>query len=229
MGRSKYRPWLDLPDDASILPRSVEDRIRSGYPAFERLPTGGDWFRGRLESVRVRVSTLFERDGELRVRYFSIAENGEYSLSFRDFMLIFALTAGQPNRTVMDGITPAKMLADAGLTDNDLYHMTLAVESGHGRWLGIYRHLGITIPPAGARGCCPLCAQSKNDHASQMNFRRDLREDAGYGMCHCLWCGQHSGIDLIAGSLGLTLDEAATAVLGVTGQQEPEAVRHAQR
>ncbi|SMG61813.1 hypothetical protein [Cedecea sp. NFIX57] len=228
MGRSKYHPWQDLPDDARLLPHSVADRIRFGYPAFERLPACGDWFRGRLDRVRVRVSALSERGDELRVSYFDTERNDHFSLPFSTFLLVNTFVAGRPARTLADEITPAGMLAGAGLTRNDIYRMALAVEVGHGRWRGIYRQLGIAVPQKHQWGYCPVCQQRHDERPTRMQFRSDPREDPGYGICHCIMCGQHAGLDLIAGATGLSLSAAASRVLAVTGDRQPEVTDHAQ-
>ncbi|MGO2143927.1 MAG: hypothetical protein ACTH4K_10325 [Serratia bockelmannii] len=226
MSRARYQPWNDLPEDGEMFATDMEDRIRFGYPAFNRLPAPGDWFSRRWTKTRTLVIRLAEREDELRVFFHDTARKTDYSLTLSEFMNNHTLTLGDICHTVADGYTPAELLSARRLSSNAIYRMTLATEQGYGRWLGIYRRLGLVIPQKHQWGFCPVCRQREN-RPEIKKFRLDPREDTARGICHCVWCGQHSGIELISAARGVSLDEAAVLVLSITGERLPE-VRHAQ-
>lgn len=78
-----------------------------------------------------------------------------------------------------------------------------------GRWLSIFRGLGIYLREDGRHGPCPSCG-------GEDRFRLD-RDSAERGSYYCSQCGPGDGISLIRKVLGVDFKEAMAAVGGVVG------------
>lgn len=91
-----------------------------------------------------------------------------------------------------------------------------------GRWLGIFRSLGIDVREDGKHGPCPMC--SSGDKKSD-RFRLD-RDSAERGTWFCGQCNPRAGdgFSLVQNVLGLDFNGAIQAVSEVVGGCEKNAV-----
>ncbi len=90
-------------------------------------------------------------------------------------------------------------------------------QNAKGRWVSIFRALGIDCREDGKHGPCPVCGGDDR-------FRMDDKD--GRGTWYCSQCEKQSGdgISLVQGVLGVDFKEAMTAVAGVVGGCEKNAV-----
>lgn len=88
-------------------------------------------------------------------------------------------------------------------------------EQASGRWVSIYRALGIDIDETGKHGKCPNCQGS-----DRMRVDRDVAERGSY---YCGQCGPGDGFSLIMKVMGVDIKEAMESVSSVVGACEVNA------
>jgi len=89
-------------------------------------------------------------------------------------------------------------------------------KAASGKWLSVWRSLGINVNETGRHGPCPACSpgSKKSDR-----FRVD-RNVAERGSYYCNGCGPGFGIDLVMRVLGIDVREAMEAVASIVGNCE---------
>jgi len=85
-------------------------------------------------------------------------------------------------------------------------------ERTRGRWIGIFKALGIAFREDGRHSGCPICGPGRNNH----RFRVD--DDLGSGSWICTQCGSGNGFELVKRCLNVDFQGAIKAIEGVIGE-----------
>lgn len=201
---SKYRPWESINDRAI----NIEDCIRHGHPIFNHMPKVGDWFQGRAKGNKVRITRAVQRRDDIFIECTDLRSGSRQEFTLSYFLYNFIRVASLLSADyicVEYGFTPAEVLAACNARKNKYYRIALAVESAFGKWRGVFKKLNIEAPKDGVYGNCPLCG-SQSYHSLN---------DFNNGMCRCYFCGEHSGLELIANYKNISLVSAADITLSL--------------
>jgi len=96
-------------------------------------------------------------------------------------------------------------------------------EDTRGKWLGIFRSLGIEVRGDGKHSGCPICGPGKNRH----RFRFDDKD--GCGTWICTQCGAGDGWALLMKCLNVDFKEAVETVKRVIGTVERKPINNSKQ